>query len=134
MKTQIEFKSSKFPPYPEEAAQVNPGRYGKRLAEFLAAELSKRGFKVEGIRSEDWGWAVDLENEDFPLWVGCGNYEELADGFLCFIEPSKPIIKKGLFLKIDTRPTIERLASALEESLRDGGKVSDIRWWAENER
>ncbi len=134
MKTQIEFKSTAFPPYPDEGEQVNPGRYGKRLAEFLAGELGKRGFDVQGIRSEDWGWAVDLKNEAFPLWVGCGNYEEFADGFLCFIEPSKPTIKKGLFSKIETGSTVERLASALENSLSESGKVSDIRWWADNER
>ncbi len=134
MKTQIEFKSTAFPAYPDEGEQVNPGRYGKRLAEFLAGALGKHGFDVQGIRSEDWGWAVDLKNEDFPLWVGCGNYEEFADGFLCFIEPSKPTVKKGWLSKIETGPTVERLASALENSLSESGKVSDIRWWADNER
>jgi hypothetical protein len=117
MKTQIEFKSNAFPPYPDEGGQVNPGRYGKRLAEFLAGDLGRRGFDVQGVRPEDWGWAVDLKNDDFPLWVGCGNYEEFADGFLCFIEPSKPTIKKGWLSKIETVPTVERLASALEMSL-----------------
>lgn len=134
MKTQIEFKSRQFQPYPGESQQINPGRYGKRLAEFLAAELVKYGFEVQGIRPEDWGWAVDLRNDEFPLWVGCGNYEEFADGFLCFIEPSKPIIKKGLFSKIKTGPIVERLAVAIEKSLRESGMVSDIRWWSEDEK
>jgi hypothetical protein len=33
MKTQVEFRSSKFPPYEGEEEQINPGLWGKRLAE-----------------------------------------------------------------------------------------------------
>lgn len=110
---------------------MNPGRYGKRLAEFLAGELHSQGFKSKGIRPEDWGWAVDLENDDFPLWIGCGNYEEFENGFLCFIEPSSPFIRKKWFSKIKTVPVVEGLASALEKILVDSGKVSEIRWWPE---
>ncbi len=33
MKTQVEFRSSKFPPYDGEHEQINPGLWGKRLAE-----------------------------------------------------------------------------------------------------
>ena len=33
MKTQVEFRSSKFTPYEGEQEQINPGLWGKRLAE-----------------------------------------------------------------------------------------------------
>jgi len=33
MKTQVEFRSSKFPPYEGAQQQINPGLWGKRLAE-----------------------------------------------------------------------------------------------------
>ena len=33
MKTQVEFRSDKFPPYEGEEEQINPGLWGKRLAE-----------------------------------------------------------------------------------------------------
>jgi hypothetical protein len=36
MKTQVEFRSSKFPPYGGEQEQINPGLWGKRLAEYSA--------------------------------------------------------------------------------------------------
>ena len=88
MRTHLEFRSAAFPACPGEEEEINPGRWGKRLAEYLISELPKRGFEVARANPEDWGWRIDLRHDAFPLWIGCGNYEEYADGFLCFIEPS----------------------------------------------
>ena len=73
MRSHVEFISTEFPAYPNEKDEINPDRFGKRLAEFLSTQLPKFGFQVESIGAEDWGWMVELENESFPLWVGCGN-------------------------------------------------------------
>lgn len=132
MRAQFEFVSADFPPYPGEDQQINPGRYGMRLAEFLAQQLPAHGFAVRTVGVEDWGVMVELENPDYPLWIGCGNYEEHEDGFLCFIEPSTPFVRKW-FRKYANAPTVERLASAIETILESSGKVSELRWWAENE-
>jgi hypothetical protein len=53
MKTQVEFRSSKFPPCEGEGEQINPGLWGKRLAEYLAQKLSERGIKTEQILASD---------------------------------------------------------------------------------
>jgi hypothetical protein len=82
MRTHLEFRSSAFPPYPGEEEQINPGLYGKRLAEFLAEALSKAGFVTDQPGPEDWGWYLTVENREFSLWVGCGHYQEYPDGFL----------------------------------------------------
>ncbi len=132
MRTHLEFASTAFPAAPGEDQEINPGRFGKRLAEFLRDTLPRHGFKVKRLVAEDWGWLVDLEHDPFPLWIGCGNYEEFEHGFLCFIEPSKPIVQKW-FSKVDTAPTVERLATVLEAILRDSGKVSRLRWWTEED-
>ena len=132
MRTNLEFRSNAFPPYADEDEEVNPGRYGKRLAQFLAAELPRRGFDIAGVCAEDWGWRLDLQNDAFPLWVGCGNYEEFEDGFLCFIEPSKPVVRQWL-KSIPTTETVERVAIALEQALLQSGKAQDLRWWTEAE-
>ena len=87
---------------------------------------------MTGIGAEDWGWRVDVENDAFPLWVGCGNYDDFENGFLCFIAPSKPFVRRWLS-RIDTSPTVERLASALETALRQRGDVSRLRWWSDDE-
>jgi hypothetical protein len=132
MRTHLEFISTAFPPEPGEDQQVNPGRYGKRLAEFLSEALPRQGFAVSGLYPEDWGWRIDVANGDFPLWVGCGSYEEHANGFLCFIEPSRPFVRR-LFRKISTGDTVERLADALQVILERSGKAQQMRWWSEDE-
>jgi hypothetical protein len=132
MRTHLEFRSTDFGPYESEDEQINPGVYGKRLADFLAEGLPAHGFKVRCVGAEDWGWMVELENETFPLWIGCSNYEEFENGFLCFLEPSKPFVRKW-FKKIDTSSTIEHLASVIESLLLSSSHVSQLRWWSENE-
>lgn len=132
MRTHVEFRSNDFAPYENEDEQINPGVYGKRLADFLAEGLAAHGYKVRCVGAEDWGWMVELENTAFPLWIGCANYEEFENGFLCFIEPSKPFIRKW-FKKIETSYAVEPLASAIESVLSGSGKVSQLRWWSDAE-
>ena len=132
MRTHVELRSDAFPPYSDEEAQVNAGRFGKRLAEFLADALPRHGHKVVGLKPEDWGWRIDIENDPFPLWIGCGNYDEYPNGFLCFIEPSKPFVHRWLS-RIDTIPTVERVASAVDAIFASCHAVSNVRWWSDDE-
>lgn len=132
MRTHVEFRSSLFPPYQGEEEEINPGRYGKRLAEYLALELRRRGFDVGESSPEDWGWVVPIRNEGFPLWVGCSNYEEWPDGYLCFIEPRKPRIRRG-FRTFDTTAVVGRLADSIDEVFRIDPGIRDVRWWTEGE-
>jgi hypothetical protein len=133
MRTHVEFRSSKFPPYEGEDEQVNPGRYGKRLAEHLKSELTKRGIATGEFFAEDWGWGIRLPGRDFKMWLGCGNYEEYADGFLCFIEPSQPFVYRWL-KKIDTHAAVEQVAEALDHILRSDPDVRNIAWWTDAEK
>jgi hypothetical protein len=132
MKTHVEFTSTEFPAYPGEDKEINPGIFGKRLAEFLAENLPHQGFKVLCIGAEDWGWMVEIENQGFPLWIGCANYDESENQFQCFIEPSKPFVRKW-FSKMETGPIVEKLAAAPEVVLLQSGKVSQLRWLSDDE-
>lgn len=132
MKTRVEFKSTLFPAYPEEDRVVNPGQYGKRLAEWIKAGLLAHGIEALEIYHEDWGWAVPIRNPDFPLWIGCGNSEEYEDGFLCFIEPRTPTVRR-FFSKFETAPAVSRVAEALDQLLTSEPEIHDIRWWTEEE-
>ena len=132
MRTHIEFISTDFPAYHGEEEEINPGRFGKRLAEFLAKEFPSYGFSVSRIGTEDWGVMVEINNPNFPLRVGCGNYEEFENGFLCFIKPSKPYVRKWLN-KIPTEAIVEKLATSLEGILSSSGKAKNLRWWSEGE-
>ncbi len=144
MKTHLEFRSDAFPAQPGEEEEVNPGRWGRLLADYLSTELRARGFAGRGPFAEDWGWLIPLENEGFALWIGCGNIErddeafavasdpDPVDQFLCFIEPSKPFVRK-LFRKIDTTARVGELAAALEAALRAHPRVRQLRWWTDEE-
>jgi hypothetical protein len=73
MKTQVEFRSSKFPPYEGEQEQINPSLWGKRLAEYFVRKLSEKGIKTEKIIAEDWGWYILAQNEGLRLAICCGH-------------------------------------------------------------
>jgi hypothetical protein len=132
MLSHVEFRSDRFPPYEGEEQQVNPDLWGKRLAEFLREKLVAEGFKTEEPFSEDWGWHVDVENEGFSLWIGCGHYQEYPDGYLCFIEPHNPYVRK-LFRKIDTQERVTSLQRALDKVLTEADGIRAKRWWTHEE-
>ena len=132
MLTHVEFRSDEFPPYDGEDHQINPGLWGRRLAEFLRDGLRIEGFQTEEPKAEDWGWVLPIVNEGFRLWVGCGNYQEYPDGFLCFIEPHEPSVRR--FLKrIDTRERISALQRAMDKVLVEEAGIRAKRWWTYEE-
>lgn len=133
MNTQVEFRSSKFPPYEGEQEEINPGLWGRRLAEYLKAKLAALGIETGEIVTEDWGCLVSVANESFPLSIACGHQDGDDDEFLCFIEPSKPVIRK-LFKKIDTTQEVGRLSQALSKILASDSDIREVRWLGENER
>ena len=127
MKTQVEFRSSKFPPYEGEEEQINPGLWGKRLAEYLVQKLTERGIETEEIGPEDWGWYIPVRNEGFPLAICCGHQDEGDDAFLCFTDPSTPVVKK-FFKKIDATPQLSRLTEALQQILASDPEIREVVW------
>lgn len=133
MKTQVEFRSNKFPPCDGEEEEINPGLWGKRLAEYLKAKLTDLGIETDDVVGEDWGYLVGVKNETFPLAVGCGHQYGDDDQFLCFIEPNKPMIRKW-FKKIDTTQQVTRLSAALEKILASDPDIRDVQWSEENAR
>ncbi len=134
MKTHVEFRSAAFPPYEGEEDEINPGRYGKRVAEFLIRGLKQKGFQPSEPVAEDWGWVVPIQNDAFRLWIGCGNSDEYSDGFLCFIEPHQPTIRKFLFFgKIDTSARVTALRQAIDEVLSAEPAVTNKHWWNHEE-
>ena len=127
MKTFIEFRSSKFPPYEGEEEQINPGLWGKRLAEYLVQKLAERGIETEEMVAEDWGWYVPVRNEGFRLALGCGHQYGDDDEFLCFTDPKTPVVKK-LFKKIDATPQLTRLTEALREIFASDPEIREVVW------
>ncbi len=75
---------------------------------------------------------LPVQKEPFPLWIGCGHQSGDDDEFLCFIERSKPVIRKW-FQKIDTTSAVTRLSDALNELLTADSEIRDVRWITEGE-
>src|SRR5437016_1018240 len=122
MKTHVEFRSKKFPPYEGEEELINPGLWGKRFAEYLVQRLSERGIKTGEIIGEDWGWYIPIPNEGFTLAIGCGHQYGDDDVFLCFTKPSTPIFKKW-FKKIDATVQLTGLTEAVQQILSSDPEI-----------
>jgi hypothetical protein len=127
MKTQVEFRSLKFPPYEGEEEMINPGLWGKRLAEYLVEALATKGVKTEKIVAEDWGYYIPIQNEGFRLGICCGHQNGDDDEFLCFTDPDTPIVRK-FFKKIDATSQLTRLTDALRQILAADTEILDIVW------
>lgn len=128
MNAALEFISPHFAAEPDEESLVAPGRWGRRLALYVAEHLRARGLAAEPPRPTDWGWRIDVTaGAPFKLWIGCGNLDESGDGYLVFVEPSRPHVRR-LFRKLATAPYVEPIAEALRAALDESGKVSELRW------
>ena len=127
MKTQVEFRSSKFPPYEGEEEEINPGLWGKRLAEYLVRKLADQGIMTEAIIGEDWGYYIPVHNEGLKLAICCGHQDGNDDEFLCFTDPATPIVKK-FFKKIDATAELSRLTEALQQILSADPDIQDVVW------
>lgn len=127
MKTRVEFRSSKFPPYEGEEEEINPGLWGRRLAEYLASELAGMGFGTGEVAIEDWGCYLPVLIDGVRLALCCGHQDGDEDQFLVFTEPSSPKLKK-LFRTVDVTPQLTRLLDALRRILEADPEIRDVVW------
>ena len=129
MQTQLEFHSPDFRDPDGQGNTYNPDIQGRTLAAYLSQKFRDRGFDGQVIE-EDWGWMIELKREPFPLWLGCASHGG-SEGWLVFIEPSKPIVRKW-FKKFDTRAEVSVTAKILEEVVTESG-ATNLKWWSGDE-
>ncbi len=113
---------------------VNPGCYGKRLAEFLSEKLNARGIVTSWPdKPEDWGWEIAAQMNAYKFRLGCGHSADGPDTFLCFFESTGGWLKR-LFEKHDKRQMeIHSLQESLDAILSSCSGVHDIRWYTQAE-
>lgn len=127
MKTEVTFRSSKFPAYESEQDEINPGCWGKRLAEYLVEKLAGTSVHTEDPIPEDWGWYIPIKNERFRLAICCGHQQGDDDEFMCFTDPATPLIRK-LFKKIDATEELGRVVVELDKILSSDLDITDVEW------
>ena len=125
MKTHFEFRSAKFPAYDGEEDEINPGVWGRRLAEYLVEKLLAAGIETEAPIAEDWGWYVPVRNDRFRLAICCGHQSGDDDEFLCFTDPSTSQVRKG-FKKIDVTAELTRLTEAIHQILSTDPDIDSL--------
>jgi len=120
------FNSSLFEIEPGEDKEINPGIYGKQLAEWLATRLKARGYDPQVI-AEDWGRCLMCSRDPFWLWIGCANLQDPDSTdenppkkediiWHCFVECEVPFWKR-IFKKVNTEPYREKLCQDLSSIL-----------------
>lgn len=110
----IHVRSPKFARLPgEEAELVNPGLWGKALAQYVLEKLPLRGHSVSSYCCEDWGWLVCIENAPFAFGVciWCGG--ESTDGLLNFAVTDSALGPRkwswSRFSFVETAPFVAKL-------------------------
>lgn len=78
---------------------------------------------------------MNVQNKEFPLWIGCANYLEYENGFLCFIEPHKLRLRplRRFFRSTDSTGPVAALRVAIDRILTANPAIKDIRWWTYEE-
>ncbi len=103
---------------------------GRFVAALLQMELPKKGFAVNTVGKEDWGWYVNLKkSHGYSSSIGCQYcFDENGDyGLQCFVQPDKPFIWRW-FHRINIASHTAALKQAIEDILRESGKVDGIYW------
>ena len=127
MRTQVEFRSDKFPPYDGEEEQINPGLWGRRLTEYLSGKLEAKGIKTGSMAVEDWGCYLPIHLGDGRLALCCGHQDGDNDEFLVFTDPGSPITTRW-FKKIDRTSEFTKLLDTLTDILESDPEIKDIVW------
>lgn len=110
-----------------EEDETNSGRFGKALAQWLAAQLKERGVSIEGVVPEDFGWVVVVSRKPLMLWFSCGNTEGSTNEWTIF-PVAEPSMLQRLFKRVDPSSEIERLRGHLAELVSSIPGVANVVW------
>lgn len=122
----LEFESSAFAIVPGEDQQTNPGIYGKSLAQWIAEQLSSRGFSVGEIIAEDFGWCVPLKSNSPRLYVACSSAEEKPNQWRVFAFAESGVLGH-IFGQDKSTESLASLYSAVKQSLESSPSVQGLR-------
>jgi hypothetical protein len=115
-------RSSAFAIELGEDGDTNRGVFGRSLANYVAAQMRSRGWTVEGVIPEDFGYCVMLTRKPLMLWIGCGNRRECTDEWVAFAVAEGALVKRGLQM-LDPSKEILRISAVLDEVMKSAPGV-----------
>lgn len=118
----IFIESKIFPTYPNEEDDINPGRFGKRLAEFVKKTLESEGIQVADLYATDYAYELRIDEFSFPVFIITGNIDGESDKFLISVEPKKDFNKK-LFKKIPTKDTLKKVITSINQGISKNHEI-----------
>lgn len=111
--------------------------YGRQLANWLRERLIEKGYEVEDVIPEDWGWCVMCSRKPYYLWIGCSSvtdYDTAIPGdppskenvtWACFATAEVPFLKR-LFKSINTEQGLSKLEETLNEIIKNEHRIKVI--------
>lgn len=127
--SQFWFRATLFEIEPGEDNETNPRCYGKQLAKWLRQKLVEKGYAVEEVGPEDWGWYFYCAQKPFTLWVRCASVCDYkfrpADPpprgkdvtWTCIVDADPPFLAR-LFRRMGPTSAVETLSSEVGAILR----------------
>ena len=111
-------RSEKFQPLCNEDKEiVNPGMYGKALAEYLRHALENDGYEIEFVCPEDFGWWIEIFGMPFILGVMVCRSQERGEEnlFACAAsrEPGQKAWSWRHLRRISTSPLVDQLLESI---------------------
>jgi hypothetical protein len=126
MNTHVKFVTDVFEMDTPQAHFINPCCFGEDCANWLADKLKARGFEVDEVFQEDWGWCFYVKVKRSHFWIGVGLVEE-EKNWLVFCESNFERLKK-LFGRFDKEAQAQ-LCQGIDELLKTTSHISAIKWY-----
>ena len=126
MKARVSFTSDHFAIEAGEDEDINPGIYGKALAQYLATHFRSRGIEVEGIVDEDFARLVMVQRKPFMLWVGCANEEGSTRSWQLFLAAELGLLSR--LRRINPEPAFSELRENVRSIVEAIPGVSQVQW------
>lgn len=117
-------RSSAFPIEPGEDSETNPRVFGRSLANYVAAKMRSRGWDVEGVIPEDFGYCVMVSRKPFALWIGCGNRRESTNEWMAFVVAEGARLRR-LLRMVDPSKEVRRVSDVLGEIMKSAPGVEE---------
>jgi hypothetical protein len=86
--------------------------------------MRSRGWSVEGVIPEDFGYCVMVLRKPFTLWIGCGNRRESTNEWMAFVVAEGARLRR-LLRMLDPSKEVSRVSDVLGEIMKSAPGVEE---------